>query len=505
MTHLLKTLETGQPVSKSAWKEASATLRQQLLDAQHRLLQSGRSSLLILVHGVDGAGRGETVNLFNEWMDPRHIRTEAFGPLSAIERQRPPMWRYWQVLPPKGHIGVLYGSWYSDPIASQMTDTDAPEGLLHRLAYIRRFEQMLVSEGVVLLKFWFHLSKKAARERMKLLASDPRTAWRVTEQERERLQHHEAFVQAAEDVMAATHTDAAPWHLIDGADPAFRSLAASRHVLAALEHMLAMPPRMAAQPESLVESGASVSQTQPNRLFWSDANRTLKRKTYDEELERLQGRLALLSRDPRMQQRSLVLVFEGMDAAGKGSTIRRLTHAWDARFYRVVPVAAPNENERAQPYLWRFWRYIPPHGKAVIFDRSWYGRVLVERAEGYCSPVDWQRAYDEINAYEEELSQSGAVIVKFWLAISPEEQLKRFKAREVTPHKNYKITEDDWRNREKWPLYERAVEQMVDRTSTRMAPWHIVASDDKLWSRIEVLRLLCERLEGALDEVPAKN
>jgi polyphosphate kinase 2 (PPK2 family) len=199
-----------------------------------------------------------------------------------------------------------------------------------------------------------------------------------------------------------------------------------------------------------------------------------------------------------MAQRSLVLVFEGMDAAGKGSTIRRLTQALDARFYRVVPVAAPNENERAQPYLWRFWRYIPRHGRSVVFDRSWYGRVLVERVEGFCSPADWQRAYGEINAYEEELTEAGAVVVKFWLAITPDEQLKRFQDRQTTPHKLFKITDEDWRNRDKWPQYETAVEDMIDRTSTRVAPWHVVASDDKCWARIEVLERVCERLEAAL-------
>jgi polyphosphate kinase 2 (PPK2 family) len=199
-----------------------------------------------------------------------------------------------------------------------------------------------------------------------------------------------------------------------------------------------------------------------------------------------------------MRERALVVVFEGMDAAGKGSTIRRLTQALDARFYRVVPVAAPNENERAQPYLWRFWRYLPPHGRAVIFDRSWYGRVLVERVEGLCREADWMRAYGEINAYEEELTEAGVIIVKFWLAITPDEQLRRFRERETTPYKRYKITPEDWRNRDKWPQYERAVQDMVTRTSTRIAPWHIVASDDKAWARIEVLRILHRRWQRAL-------
>jgi polyphosphate kinase 2 (PPK2 family) len=191
-------------------------------------------------------------------------------------------------------------------------------------------------------------------------------------------------------------------------------------------------------------------------------------------------------------------VFEGMDAAGKGSTIRRVTQALDARHYRVVPIAAPSDEERAQPYLWRFWRHVPRRGHATIFDRSWYGRVLVERVEKFCGDADWMRGYEEINAFEEQLSRAGAIVVKFWMAITPDEQLRRFEERKATPHKNFKITEEDWRNREKWPLYERAVGDMVDRTSTEVAPWHIVASNDKLFARIEVLRHVCERIEHAL-------
>ncbi|WP_180682009.1 polyphosphate:AMP phosphotransferase [Tepidicella baoligensis] len=502
---MFESAEIGQRVSKKHWKEESLRLRHALLDAQYRLLQDARSAVVILVNGVDGAGRGETVNLLNEWMDPRHIRTEAFGPMTALERQHPEMWRFWQVLPPKGRIGILFGSWYSDPIRAHVRKGQKRERFLHRLERIRQFERMLVAEGVVLVKLWFHLSKKAAKDRMKLLESDPKTAWRVTPQQRENIQHYDRFVRVSEEALRKTSIGEAPWLVINGSDPAYRSLKAGQYLLDALNHALQRPDPVPGVPETLPATHAVWGMGERGLLAAQDYGRRLKRKVYEDELERLQGCLALLSRDPRMLKHSLVLVFEGMDAAGKGSTIRRITQALDARFYRVVPVAAPNENERAQPYLWRFWRYIPAHGKAVIFDRSWYGRVLVERVEGLCSSQDWMRAYGEINEYEEQLAESGAVIVKFWLAITPEEQLRRFKDREATPHKNYKITEEDWRNREKWPLYERAVEQMVDRTSTRIAPWHIVASDDKLWSRIEVLRLLCERLEQGLDKTPVKN
>src|SRR5690606_8694880 len=224
----------------------------------------------------------------------------------------------------------------------------------------------------------------------------------------------------------------------------------------------------------------------------------MKGKEYEALLEPLQGRLALLSRTAEFRRRNLVLVFEGVDAAGKGGAIRRIVGALDARQYRIVPIAAPTEEERAQPYMCRFWRHLPAHGKAVIFDRSWYGRVLVERVEGFCSEADWMRAYAEINDFEDQLIDAGAVVVKFWLAISADEQLARFKAREAEPHKRFKITEEDWRNRDKSGEYAQAVCDMVDRTSTENAPWTLVEADNKLYARIKILRTLCERLEAAL-------
>lgn len=494
---MFESAEIGHRVDKKVFKKEEPLLRAALLDAQYRLLREAKTAVVILVNGVDGAGRGETVNVLNEWMDPRHIRTEAFGLQTDAERQHPEMWRFWQVLPPKGHIGILFGSWYTDPIVSHARGKDKHDRFVHRLERIRRFERMLAAEGVVLVKLWFHLSKKASKERLKLLESDPKTAWRVQPQEKDNLKHYDDFIRVSDEALRKTSTAEAPWVVIEGSDPAYRYLTAGRHLLEVLQQRFEQP----AERRKPAATKVAPPLDKRSLLAAQDYGRHLARKHYEEKLEVLQGRLNGLSRDPRMRKRALVLVFEGMDAAGKGSTIRRITHALDARFYRVVPVAAPNENERAQPYLWRFWRYIPAHGRSVIFDRSWYGRVLVERVEGFCSEADWMRAYDEINGYEEELAESGAVIVKFWLAITPEEQLRRFRERQETPHKNYKITDDDWRNRDKWPLYERAVEDMIDRTSTQVAPWHVVASNDKLFARIEVLQTLCERLEQALDKV----
>ncbi|WP_382220226.1 polyphosphate:AMP phosphotransferase [Hydrogenophaga atypica] len=499
---MFESAEIGHQIDKASYKREEPQLREALLGAQYELLRQARAAVVVLVNGVPGAGKGETVNLFNEWMDPRHIRTEAFGP--AGSDGRPDMWRFWQVLPPKGHIGILFGSWYTDPLTDHVVGHDKHDRFLHRLERIRQFEQMLVSEGVVLLKLWFHLSKKAAKARFKLLESDPKTAWRVTTQEWNHLKQHDQWVVASEEALRKTSTGDAPWRVIEGADPAYRSLTAGRLLLDALNASIkASLKAKSAVPERVTTATpAALSAPALDGLSLLAAQvygRHLSRKRYEDQLELLQGRLNGLSRRLETQQRSLVLVFEGMDAAGKGSTLRRVTQSLDARHYRVVPVAAPNENERAQPYLWRFWRYIPHQGHMTLFDRSWYGRVLVERVEGFCTEAAWMRAYGEINEFEEQLSEAGAVVVKFWLAITPEEQLRRFEERKNTAHKQYKITEDDWRNRAKWPLYAQAVGDMIDRTSTRTAPWHVIASDDKLWSRIEVLRTLCERLEAALN------
>ncbi len=492
---MFESAEIGHSLDKKTWKAREPELRAALLEMQFRLLREARCAVVILVNGVELAGRGETVNVLNEWMDPRHIRTEAFGPMNEGERQHPEMFRFWQVLPPKGHIGILFGNWYTDPLHAHAVGGEKHEHFVRRLERIRQFERMLAAEGVLLLKFWFHLSKKAAKARLKELQSNPKTAWRVTPQEERNLRSYDDFVRVSDEALRKTSLGEAPWHVIEGSDPWYRYLTAGQLLLDAVNRRLEQPLERR-KPPALVPQHRPLDQL--SLLAAQDYTRSVERKHYEERLETLQGRLNGLSRDPRLQRKSLVVVFEGMDAAGKGSTIRRITQALDARFYRVIPVAAPNENERAQPYLWRFWRYIPRRGHATLFDRSWYGRVLVERVENYCSESDWMRAYGEINEFEEEISEAGVVIVKFWLAITPDEQLRRFQQRSETPHKTFKITEEDWRNREKWPLYEQAIGDMIDRTSTQIAPWHVIASDDKLWSRLQVLEVLCERLDQAL-------
>ena len=495
---MFESSEIGHRIGKEAYRKAVPELRAALLAAQVDLYENSKFPVLVLVSGQDGAGKGETINLLCEWMDPRFIATMAFAESTDEERERPPMWRFWRALPPKGRIGLFSGSWYSDPIRDRISGQLSPKELDARADQINRFEAMLVNEGALVLKFWFHLTKEGQRQRLKALESNPRTAWRVTKWNWDRLKTYDRLQDTAGHLLRITNTPCAPWVVVEGSDDRYRSLTVGKILLDALRTKLAAaePPRPPVAPIVRVDTDGR------NVLTELDLSLKLPERKYEAELAKWQGRLFDLVRDSRFRQRSLVCAFEGADAAGKGGAIRRICTALDARQYRVIPVAAPTEEERAQPHLWRFWRHLPRRGQLAIFDRTWYGRVLVERVEGYCSENDWLRAYSEINDFEHEMDAAGIIVVKFWLQTSREEQLRRFQEREKIAFKRFKITEEDWRNREKWDAYQQAVCDMVDRTSTGDAPWTLVESDDKPYARVKILRTLCERMAAELEAGP---
>ena len=491
---MFESAELGHSIPKAEYQAREATLREELLAAQYELLAQKKTPVIVLIGGVDGAGKGETVNRLNEWMDPRHIITHAFAEPSDEERDRPRMWRFWRALPPKGRIGILFGSWYTEPIVSRVLGKCKSAEFERYLQDINHFERMLVEEGAIVLKFWFHLSKKAQRDRLKALEKDSATRWRVTDHDWEGFKQYDAFRKVSEVALRETSTGEAPWIIVEGTDPNYRYLTVGQILLDTVRERLANPAPRPVRKNVLPKAALDGR----NLLNGLDFGHKLSKKSYSAKLERYQGKLNLLTRDPRFANRSLIVVFEGSDAAGKGGSVRRITGALDARHYAVIPVAAPNEEERAQPYLWRFWRHLPRKGRVTIFDRSWYGRVLVERVEGFCSETEWSRAYSEINDFEEQLTDAKAIVVKFWVTVTPEEQLRRFKDREATPFKAFKITAEDWRNREKWADYERAVCDMVERTSTDKAPWVLVAANDKYAARIEILKTLVERVAAEL-------
>jgi polyphosphate:AMP phosphotransferase len=497
---MFEAAELGHKIDKKRYEEEVPALRAALLEAQYEMLRRKKFPLLILISGVDGAGKGETVNLLNEWMDPRHIQVHAMGRPTDEEDDRPPMWRFWRALPPRGKSGIFFGSWYTDPIVDRVLGRSDDRALDHSVAEILSFERMLHDEGALILKFWFHLSKKSQKRRLKSLEKDPRTRWRVTPQDWKNFKCYEDFRRVSERVLRETSTGGAPWQIVEGEDSNYRNLTVGNALLGALrrrfeeEDRPASPTRRAAQaPAPLTPSIDRV-----HLLDSLDLSRRLDKDEYEARLEEQQGRLNLLTRHKNFKKTALICVFEGADAAGKGGSIRRITSALDARIYSVIPIAAPTEEEKVQPYLWRFWRHIPGHGRVVMFDRSWYGRVLVERVEGFCAEEDWMRAYSEINDFEEQLARARMVVAKFWLQISQEEQLARFQERQNIDFKRFKITEEDWRNREKWPLYSVAASDMIERTSTELAPWTMVEANDKRYARIKIIETLCDRLEQAL-------
>ena len=474
--------ELEHRVAKSAYQREEPKLRAQLLNAQYDLKDNGKLSALVVIAGVEGAGKGETIHLLNEWMDPRHILTHGFADPSDEERERPQQWRYWKALPPKGTLGVFFGAWHGEPILERVAGSVSAGDFAEKISEIVRLEKMLSDEGVLLLKYWFHVSKKVQKKNLAATGQKPPP-------------HYKRFLKVSEEFVRRTSTAEAPWIVVPAADKRFRALTFGRHVLAALRERLDEKPlkRHEDKHPPLAEPADNLNVLRALKL-----DQPLSKAAYRKELQKWQEKLNTLSRHKHMRALSVVAVFEGNDAAGKGGAIRRITGALDARYYRNVPVGAPSEEERAQPYLWRFWRHIPRRGRFVFFDRSWYGRVLVERVEELSAERDWMRAYAEINDFELALVRHDIVLVKYWLAISKDEQHRRFKQREKVPFKRFKITPEDWRNRKKWDQYEQAVCDMVDRTSTRVAPWTLVEANNKYYARIKVLRTLCEALEKAL-------
>ena len=515
---MFRTAELGQKVSKSEFNQREPLLRQALLEAQANLRVDSDFPVIIVFAGVDGAGKGETVNLLNEWMDPRWLITRAYDEPSDEERDRPEYWRFWRGLPAKGHIGLFLSSWYSQPILSRVHDKDDQATFDDRLDRIMAFEKALADDGALIIKFWMHLSHDAQKRRLKKLEKDPLTSWRVTQQDWDHWHIYDRFETAAERTIMRTSTGTAPWTIVEGVDPNYRSLTVggiirdeiNRH----LEDMRKKTVLLEVQRKSdaLEEEQAAASTGDGDDvaglvvplsgatvLSSLDMSLHLTKPDYKKQLKECQARLNQLHRKALKRKLSTILLFEGPDAAGKGGAIRRVTAALDARHYQVIPIAAPTDEERAHHYLWRFWRHLSRAGRINIFDRSWYGRVLVERVEDFASEAEWKRAFAEINEFEEELTDHGILLLKYWVHISKDEQLARFKLREETPHKRWKLTEEDWRNRERWDDYEWAVNDIVEHTSTRSAPWVLVEGNNKRYSRIKVISTFCDRLEAMLN------
>ncbi len=496
---MFESAELGHEIAKERYDQEEPKLRSALLAAQYALVKNPTFSAVILIAGVDGGGKGETLNTLNEWMDPRHLQTNALRPLDEGLGDRPQMWQFWRALPKRGAMALFVGSWYTGPLMRRVYRESSAAELDQDIDGILRFEKMLADEGTLVLKFWLHLTKAQQRKRFEKLEKHAHTAWRVGPTDWKHLEMYKKFQSTAQHLLRGTSTAVAPWLIVEGADERYRNLTIGTAILTALQTRLERDAKPVLEvTEGQAAPRAFVPLDGKTVLDALELDPPLTKDEYDGELGRLQGRLNLATRHKRFDKLSVVTVFEGADAGGKGGAIRRVTQALDARKYDVIPIAAPSDEEKARPYLWRFWRQAPQRGRIAIFDRSWYGRVLVERVEGFCRIADWSRAYGEINDFEEQLIDNNTVVIKFWLQISKDEQLRRFEERRQVPYKQHKITDEDWRNREKWDAYSDAVCEMFDRTSTEAAPWTLVGANNKYHARLEVLRTMAKAIEAAL-------
>jgi polyphosphate:AMP phosphotransferase len=503
---MFEAAEVGRSLSKAQFKAQVPALREELLQVQRELLKAS-FPVIILFAGVDAAGKGETVNLLNEWMDPHWIVTRGYSDPSDEERERPRLWRYWRDLPPHGHMGLFLSAWYSSPVRHRVARRQTLAEFDAALDEIAAFERALTDDGAVVLKFWMHLGKQAQKKRLKQFERDPLQRWRVTKQSWKHWRMFDRFITAADRAIRKTSTEQAPWQIVEGEDHHYRTIVVATAIRDAIRHALearsaaapqATPARRRGRSRHDADTTLERIEQEFNVLDRLDMSQQLSRQRFKTAIEEQQSRLNLLQRKASAQGVSTIAVFEGWDAAGKGGAIRRITAALDARDYQVIPIAAPTDEERARHYLWRFWRHLPRAGRMTIFDRSWYGRVLVERVEGFATEAEWRRAYAEITSFEDHLVAHGILVVKFWVHITKAEQLKRFRERAHIAHKRWKITEEDWRNRKKWPAYTLAVDEMVARTSTSIAPWTLVEGNDKPFARVKVLKTLADRMEGRL-------
>ena len=492
---MLDTLDLSLSLDKETYKSQIESLMRELRQLQKACWEKKLTTIVVL-EGWAAAGKGSLVKKMVGYMDPRGFFVHPIWPASEEERQYPFLWRFWQKLPAAGSIGFFYHSWYThileDRLFGRVTDGEIPTAMRH----INAFERQLADDGVAIAKFWIHLGKKELKGRLKKSADDPLDSWRVRPEDWQQAKNYQQYAAFAEEMLIQTSTGHAPWTLVEGDDRRWARVKVLAKMATTLTEAL---DRLHSQtPPPVLPPQEKLDPAEPDLLAGADLSLSLSKDKYKEQLRKEQTRLRELQLDIYKKQIPILALFEGWDAAGKGGAIKRLTDVLDPRSYFVSPFAAPTHDEKAHHYLWRFWRRLPAPGQIGIFDRTCYGRVLVERVEGFATEPQWRRAYREINEFEDTLASAGYVLVKFWLHISPEEQLERFKERQNNPFKGYKLTEEDWRNRDKWPLYYVAVNQMIQRTSTPIAPWTIVPGNNKYYARVKVIQTVIQAIETEL-------
>ena len=460
-----------------------------------RELKSCNIPVMIVFEGFGGAGKGTQINHLIEPMDPRGFTVYSTQAETQEEQYHPFLWRFWNKTPEKGRIAIFDRSWYGKLLVERYEKKTHKKDIPGVLEDIENFEKQLTDDGTLLIKFFLTISEKEQEKRFDKLLSKEETSWRVSKADKDRNKHYEEYARMADEMLTRTDTEYAPWTIIEAHDERYAAVKILTTVVEAFEERYEKEQNP--QPRQ-IDGKFGQNDLKESVLKKVDLSKKLDREAYEKKLDELQKKLTLLHSEIYAKRIPVVLAFEGWDAGGKGGAIKRLTRALDPRGYTVNPTSSPNDIERAHHYLWRFWTRMPKDGHIAIFDRTWYGRVMVERIEGFCTTQEWQRAFKEMNQMEQQLVNHGAIVIKFWMHIDKEEQERRFKERQETPEKQWKITDEDWRNREKWELYEQAVDEMMVRTSTVNAPWVIVEGNDKLYARIKVLETVVDALEKRL-------
>lgn len=472
--------------NKKEIKEEIKNLEIRLEKIQRTCKEKG-IPIIVIMEGFSAAGKGTlTSRMIHPW-DPRGFYVETFKDASDEENRYPFLWRFWQKIPAEGQIAVYHRAWYRDVVSRTFGKKKAD--LQQYVDEINQFEKTLTDNGTVVVKFFACISKKEQKKRYEKLLADKKTAWRITSEDKKQNKKYDEYYELFDRLIDKTNTVRAPWYILDTSNYDSAVADMMRQLVNRLEREL--------NREKFVSS-ERLAEVIEQPLSEVSLDKELTREEYKEKLKVLQKRIQTLHNEIYDKKIPVIFAFEGWDAGGKGGAIKRLTEYMDPRGYVVHPVASPTKDEKTHHYLWRFWRNIPKNGHIAVFDRTWYGRVMVERLEGFCSENDWKRAYREMNQFEKTLTDYGAVVVKFWLQIDQDEQLNRFTARQENPEKQWKITEEDWRNREKWDQYEVAVNEMIARTNKPNAPWVIVEGNNKYYARIKVLETAIAAMEKAL-------
>ena len=471
-------------------KERLENARAKLFALQMQIKER-KLPVLVLMEGFGSAGKGSVIGVIKN-IDPRFFKVFTMDKKSEEESRKPFLYRYFVKIPEAGKFVLLDAGWMDEITTERLHSKLDEEEYTKRIYSVKRFERQLTDNGYLVMKFFFRISEKEQKKRLNNLLEDKNTKWRVSENDLWQNKHYQKCEEVFDRYLEDTNTSTAPWYIVDAKNKKWAELQVLERMVEGIETALqnssiAVPILQNVFPLKKMQKLAEVK-----------LNKEMSESDYHEELDKLQKRLGELHNELYRKKVPVIIAYEGWDAAGKGGNIKRITGALDPRGYEVHPIASPEPHEKARHYLWRFWNRLPKTGHIAIFDRTWYGRVMVERLEGFCNENDWKRAYNEINEFEKELIDWGAVVIKFWVQIDKETQLERFTMRQNTPEKQWKITDEDWRNREKWDLYEDAINEMIEKTSTTYAPWHILESNDKMYARIKALKIVIEEIEKVL-------